>query len=201
MARRLKIVLASGSPRRMRLMEQLGVPFEVVEPGDVEESVSLEPAEAVEKNALAKAKSVARDLGEGIVIGADTVVVSGDKAFGKPRDPMEARGMLRSLEGSVHSVLTGIAVVDARSGMIESDVVETRVTMLPLSEADIEAYVATGEPLGKAGGYAIQGIGGVLVEGIEGCFYNVMGLPMSRMFEMLRGFGVDILRVAQMSNL
>jgi septum formation protein len=182
-------------------MEQLGAPFEVVEPGEVEESVSLEPAEAVEKNALAKAKSVALDLGEGIVIGADTVVVSGDKAFGKPRDPMEARRMLGSLEGSVHSVLTGIAVVDARSGMIESDVVETRVTMIPLSEAEIEAYVATGEPLGKAGGYAIQGIGGVLVEGIEGCFYNVMGLPMSRMFEMLRGFGVDILRVAKMSNL
>jgi len=192
MSPRLKIVLASSSPRRRRLLEQIGVPFEVIDPGDVE-SASGRPEEQVIENAVAKARRVAERLGEGLVVGADTVVVTGGRVLGKPRDASEAEEMLRALSGLVHRVLTGIAVVDAASGRTEADVVATAVRMRPLSEDEIAAYVATGEPLGKAGGYAIQGVGALLVEEIRGCFYNVVGLPLSRLDALLMRFGAGIL--------
>jgi len=185
--------LASASPRRKELMEQLGVPFEVVDPGDVEEAASGRPEEAVKRNSLAKAVKVAGVLEEGIVVGADTVVVKGDRILGKPGGPAEAKDMLRVLSGSSHRVLTGITVVDAWTGRVESDVVETLVSMLPLSEEDIDRYVASGEPLGKAGGYAIQELGAVIVKGIDGCFHNVVGLPLSCLNTLLRKFGFNIL--------
>ena len=184
--------MASSSPRRRRLLEQIGVPFEVIDPGDVE-SASGRPEEQVIENAVAKARRVAERLGEGLVVGADTVVVIGGRVLGKPGDASEAEEMLRALSGSVHRVLTGIAVVDAASGRTEADVVATAVRMRPLSEDEIAAYVATGEPLGKAGGYAIQGVGALLVEEIRGCFYNVVGLPLSRLDALLRRFGAGIL--------
>jgi septum formation protein len=196
MSGRLKIVLASASPRRKELLEQLGVPFEVVDPGEVEEAASGSPEEVVSRNSLAKVLRVARDLEEGIVVGADTVVVKGDRILGKPRGPAEAKEMLRALSGSSHRVLTGIAVVDAGTGRVESDVVETLVSMLPLSEEDIDRYLASGEPLGKAGGYAIQGLGAVLVEGIDGCFHNVVGLPLSSLSTLLRKFSVNVMPCA-----
>jgi len=177
-------------------MEQLGIPFEVADPGDVEETTSGNPEEAVLRNSLAKAVKVAGGLEEGIVVGADTVVVKGDRILGKPGGPAEAKEMLRALNGSSHRVLTGIAVVDAGTGRVESDVVETLVNMLPLSEEDIDRYVASGEPLGKAGGYAIQGMGAVLVEGIDGCFHNVVGLPLSRLSALLRKFSVNVMPCA-----
>ncbi len=174
-------------------MEQLGFPFEVVDPGDVEEAASGMPEEVVSKNSLAKALKVAGSLGEGIIVGADTVVVKGDRILGKPGLPAEAKEMLRALSGSSHRVLTGIAVVDAKTGRVESDIVETLVNMLPLSEEDIDRYVATGEPIGKAGGYAIQGLGAILIEEVHGCFYNVVGLPVSKLNEVLGRFGYQIL--------
>ena len=174
-------------------MEQLEVPFEVVDPGDVEEVASGRPEEVVTRNSRAKALKVAESIGEGIIVGADTVVVKGDRIMGKPGGPAEAKEMLRALSGSSHRVLTGIALVDAGTGSVESDVVETLVIVLPLSEEDINRYVATGEPLGKAGSYAIQGLGAVLVEGIDGCFHNVVGLPLSRLNTLLRKFGLNIL--------
>ena len=177
-------------------MEQLGIPFEVADPGDVEETTSGNPEEAVSRNSLAKAMKVAGGLEEGIVVGADTVIVKGDRILDKPGGLAEAKEMLRALSGSSHRVLTGIAVVDAGTGRVESDVVETLVSMLPLSEEDIDRYVASGEPLGKAGGYAIQGLGAVLVEGIDGCFHNVVGLPLSRLNTLLRKFGFNILQQA-----
>ena len=192
MSPRLKIVLASSSPRRRRLLEQIGVPFEVIDPGDVE-SASGRPEEQVIENAVAKARKVAERFGKGLVVGADTVVVTGGRVLGKPRDASETEEMLRALSGSVHRVLTGIAVVDAASGRTEADVVATAVRMRPLSEDEIAAYVATGEPLGKAGGYAIQGVGALLVEEIRGCFYNVVGLPLSRLDALLMRFGAGIL--------
>lgn len=188
--------MASASPRRKELLEQLGVPFEVVDPGEVEEAASGSPEEVVSRNSLAKVLRVARDLEEGIVVGADTVVVKGDRILGKPRGPAEAKEMLRALSGSSHRVLTGIAVVDAGTGRVESDVVETLVSMLPLSEEDIDRYLASGEPLGKAGGYAIQGLGAVLVEGIDGCFHNVVGLPLSSLSTLLRKFSVNVMPCA-----
>lgn len=185
--------MASSSPRRRRLLEQVGVPFEVEDPGGVEESVSERPEERVVENATAKARSVARRLRKGLVVGADTVVEADDRVLEKPRDASDAREMLRALSGAVHRVLTGVAVVDAASGKAESDLVETFVHMRPLSGEEIEAYIATGEPFGKAGGYAIQGVGALLVEEVRGCFYNVVGLPLSRLDAILKRFGVSFL--------
>ena len=174
-------------------MEQLGITFEVVDPGDVDETISGDPEDAVRRNALSKALKVARGVGEGLVVSADTIVVLDDGILGKPSSASEAEEMLRTLRGSVHRVLTGLAVVEAGSGRVETDVVETRVRMLEFSDEDLEAYVATGESLGKAGGYAIQGLGAVLVEEVRGCYYNVVGLPLSRLNTLLKEFGVHAL--------
>jgi len=174
-------------------MEQLGITFEVIDPGDVGETISGDPEDAVRRNALSKALKVLEGVGEGLVVGADTVVVLDERILGKPSCPSEAMDMLGALRGSVHRVLTGLAVVEAGSGRVETDVVETRVQMLEFSDEDLEAYVATGEPLGKAGGYAIQGLGAVLVEEVRGCFYNVVGLPLSRLNTLLKEFGVHAL--------
>lgn len=184
--------MASSSPRRRRLLEQVAVPFEVVDPGEVE-TASGGPEEQVVGNALAKARKIAEQMGEGIVVGADTVVVFESRILGKPRDAPGAMVMLRTLSGNVHKVITGMAVVDAVSGRMETNLVETLVRMRPLSDEEIVAYVATGESFGKAGGYAIQGVGGLLVEEVRGCFYNVVGLPLSRLDGLLKRFGVRIL--------
>jgi septum formation protein len=188
----LKIVLASSSPRRRRLMEQLGLGFAVVEPGPVREVNSGVPEEAALANALAKAKDVAERQRDAIVISADTVVVVGGKVLGKPASASEAEGMLTLLQGRTHRVMTALAVVHAASGAVESDVVETRVRMLPMTSEGIRAYVGTGEPMDKAGGYAIQGLGAVLVDEIEGCYFNVVGLPLSRLAMLLRRFRIRI---------
>jgi len=188
-----KIVLASSSPRRVKLLKQLGVSFEVVEPDGVHEEDDGIPEEVVLRNAEAKADHVASKLDEGIVVGADTIVVLGDTIIGKAMDDREATEMLGALQGRTHRVLTGLAVVDASSKRMETDVVETHVTFQPLSEEEIARYVATGEPLGKAGGYAVQGIGAVIVEEVHGCFYNVVGLPLYRLNVLLEKFGVILL--------
>jgi septum formation protein len=185
--------LATTSPQRMSLLRQLGVPFEAADPGEAREASTGEPRDATLGNALAKVGAVARRLDEGIVVGADTIVVVNDAIMGKAGTPSEAEAMLRALVGREHRVLSGLAVVDASTDKTLTDVVETRVWMLPLSDGEIESYVATGEPLGKAGGYAIQGIGGALVERMEGDFYNVVGLPLPRLYEMLKEFGVYLL--------
>ena len=158
------------------------------------------PEEQAVGNAVAKARKIAEQMGEGIVVGADTVVVFEGRVFGKPRDASEAKDMLRTLRGKVHRVLTGMAVVDAVLGRVETDLVETLVLMRPLSDEEIAAYVATGEPFGKAGGYAIQGVGGLLVEEVRGCFYNVVGLPLSRLDSLLKRFGVHILSVQEVDR-
>jgi len=199
MERRFKIVLASSSRRRRRLLEQVGAPFEAVDPGEVEATSGM-PEEQAVGNAVAKARKIAEQMGEGIVVGADTVVVFEGRVLGKPRDASEAKDMLRTLRGKVHSVLTGMAVVDAVLGLVETDLVETLVRMRPLSDEEIAAYVSTGEPFGKAGGYAIQGVGGLLVEEVRGCFYNVVGLPLSRLDSLLKRFGVHILSVQEVDR-
>jgi septum formation protein len=193
MTRGLKIVLATTSPQRKSLLRQLGIPFEAADPGEVREASAGEPRDVALGNAFTKVGAVARRLDKGIVVGADTIVVVNDAIMGKARTPGEAEAMLRALVGREHRVLSGLAVADASTGKTLTDVVETRVWMLPLSEGEIESYLATGEPLGKAGGYAIQGIGGALVERVEGDFYNVVGLPLPRLYEMLKEFGVCLL--------
>jgi septum formation protein len=186
------LILASASPRRRELLRTLCPDFRVV-PSDLEETLAAgSPSAAAAGLALDKARAVAARVGEGVVLGADTIVVIDGQAFGKPAGPDEARGMLRRLCGREHEVITGVAVVDARTGRSEATAVVSRVRMAEYGEAEIEAYLATGEPLDKAGAYAIQGRGGALVAGLEGSFSNVVGLPLEETARVLAAFGVPV---------
>lgn len=187
-----RLILASQSPRREALLGQIGLDFEVA-PSDLEERLpeGMPPAEVAEKLALDKAQAIASQRTEGLVIGADTVVVVDGKILGKPAGPEEAREMLRLLSGREHQVTTGIAVVDAASGRSRCDSVTTTVRFAPLGEEIIDRYVGTGEPLDKAGAYGIQGYGALLIEEIRGCYFNVVGLPLRRLAELLGEFGYD----------
>jgi septum formation protein len=146
----------------------------------------------VARLALRKARTVAARRGAGIVLGADTVVVVDGKALGKPSSPSEAAEMLRQLRGRVHEVTTAVAVVDAATGREAARTVTSRVSMRAYSDAEIDVYVATGEPLDKAGAYAIQGAGGALVAGLEGSRTNVVGLPLPATAALLKLFGVAV---------
>ncbi len=189
------IILASMSPRRVELLRQIGCRFDVI-PSHASEELppGLDPASAVMELALRKARSVAADIATGIVIGADTVVVADGMILGKPEDPADAVRMLTKLSGKVHSVFTGLAVVDASEKTERIDYVETKVWFRELTPEEIEFYVATGEPLDKAGAYGIQGLGAILVEKIDGCYFNVVGLPLSKLALILRELGVPIAR-------
>jgi len=181
------LILASRSPRREAILRQLGVPL-IVKPADVEETTppGLPPREQAMAVAARKAAAIARQVAEGIVLGADTiVVVDGDEVFGKPATPEEAAAMLTRLTGRRHLVTTGLALIDVTTGARSLSWEDTWVTMRKAAPAEIAAYVATGEPLDKAGAYGIQGQGAVFVERIEGCYYNVVGLPVVRLLSML----------------
>jgi len=188
------IVLASTSPRRRSLLNQMGLSFTVADPGEVETSTALDPSTRAVENASRKVESVAADHPHSIIIGADTIVVLGGKILGKPWSLTEARDMLRSLRGAAHTVITGLVVLDTDTVRKESKVVETRVFMRDIQDDELEAYLSSGEPLGKAGGYAIQGSGAVFVERVEGCFFNVVGLPVPALYDILKVFGVSIWR-------
>lgn len=185
-----RLILASASPRREELLRRLGLPFTVVPSQAPEELPPGRPAEAVQALALAKARAVASRVGSGVVLGADTVVVLGLTVFGKPLDPDDARRMLRALLGRSHEVITGIALVEAPAGRETSRAVVTRVRMAQYGEEEIEAYLATGEPLDKAGAYAIQGAGGPLVAEVDGCYTNVVGLPLTTTRRLLAEWGI-----------
>lgn len=189
----LPIYLASSSPRRQMLLAQIGLPFTTI-PSNIQENVPEDdPAGGVEYLALAKARQVARGLASGLVIGADTVVVLGKEVLGKPSSAEEAKDMLLRLSGATHRVLTGLAVVEAGSGEALVGHEETLVTFRHLTEEEIAHYVASGEPMDKAGAYGAQGLGAVLIRRVEGCYYNVVGLPLARLAEMLAHWGVRIL--------
>lgn len=184
----MHLILASTSPRRSELLAQIGLPFAVV-PSRVDEGTpSGMPDRLVESLALAKALDVAGRVSEGVVIGADTVVAVDGQILGKPADGGEAAAMLRKLGGRSHDVYTGLAVVDAASGRRKCQHVHTVVHFRALTESEIAAYIESGEPLDKAGAYGIQGRAAVFVSGIEGCYFNVVGLPLSRLWQMLREF-------------
>ena len=189
------LILASRSPRRRDLLAHLGVPFRVVAP-EVEEDAapasSGKPEELAEALAMAKADAVARDEEEGIVIAADTIVVDGEAILGKPADGAEAAATLRGLRGRTHRVITGLAVVDAGSGQRTASHVVTAVRMRHYSDAEIAAYVARGEPLDKAGAYAIQDEPFHPVASYDGCYCNVVGLPLKALLSLLRRAGLDI---------
>jgi len=185
----MSLVLASGSPRRKQLLEMLGLPFRVVAPGVDETRESSEQPEAyVVRLAREKARVVAaRERGE-LVLAADTTVVLRGEIFEKPSTPAAAEAMLGRLQGRTHRVMTAVAV--ALDGRLEHALDVTEVTFRRLSGDAIAAYVATGEPMDKAGAYAIQGKGAALVEGIRGDFFGVMGLPLRLALELLERFGL-----------
>jgi septum formation protein len=187
-----KVVLASGSPRRSELLALLDIPFEV-QPADVDESrrPGEEPLAYVERLARDKARAVAR---EGTVaVGADTIVVHRGTVMGKPEHPAEARAMLERLSGDVHQVMTAVAVAIVEKGrvVLDSTVETALVRFLPLTDREIDDYIATGEPLDKAGAYALQGRGAVLVESIEGHPTTVVGLPLPATRRLLARAGVS----------
>jgi septum formation protein len=173
----LQFVLASESPRRVELLRAVGYDF-VARKSGFPEVVLEDPAESAMANARGKALAVAEGLG-GVVLGADTVVYlpEGREILGQPVDERDSRRMLDLLRGRVHEVYSGVAV--AADGGVEVESVRTRVRMASLTDAEVEAYVATGEGMGKAGGYAIQGRAALFVEGIEGDYTNVVGLPLA----------------------
>lgn len=181
------VILASASPRRRELLELAGIPFEIC-PSDAEELADsyLSPAELVIENASRKALSVSEARPGKTVLGADTVVCINGRILGKPHDRADAADMLRLLSGKTHQVYTGVSVTDGET--ILSEAVCTDVTFFPLSDGLIERYLNTGEYRDKAGAYGIQGHGCVLVEKLNGDYFNVMGLPIARVFRILEDF-------------
>ena len=184
-----RVVLASASPRRRELLALVGIGHEV-RPADVDESVhpGEEPAAYVERLARAKAEAVAARAPEALVVGSDTTVVVDGEILGKPTDEDDARRMLRALSGRTHVVLTAVAV--ARGARVESAVERVSVTFRALDDAEIARYIATGEPMDKAGSYGIQGFGATIVARIEGDYFAVMGLALGRLVALLRRHGV-----------
>ncbi len=186
------LILASQSPRRREILSNAGFSFDVRSPGVEEIHRSGEtPAEYVERMARSKALAAARD-GDEWVLAADTTVVCDGQILEKPLDVEDARRMLRALGGRQHSVLTGLCL--RHQGHAWSGVEETRVWFTPLEEAEIEEHAASGEPMDKAGGYAIQGLASKFIHRIEGCYFNVVGLPVARVRLLLAGAGFNFSR-------
>ena len=189
----IKVILASTSPRRAEILRDAGIAFDVCAPQIKEARL---PNEAVEKMAArlaeAKARGAAESSGEkspAIIIGADTAVELDGEIFGKPRDAANAREMLSYLSGRTHYVVTGIYVLRLPDGASRSAVETTAVTFARLDQKEIDAYVTSGEPFDKAGGYAIQGRAGRYIPRIEGCYFNVVGLPLARLYTLLDELG------------
>lgn len=189
----MRIILASNSPRRRQILSQLGVQFEVI-PSKFEENISnMNPENMVMYFAEEKAMSVAKNImEEAFIIGADTIVYQ-EGIMGKPKDNEDAARMLKNLSGVFHTVITGISVIHTPSLKKVTDYEKTLVKFKNLSDGEIQAYIKSGEHIDKAGAYAIQGIGSLLVEKIEGCYFNVVGLPVYRLSKILDGFGYKIL--------
>ena len=186
----MQVILASASPRRLALLQQIGIEATVC-PADFDEvsGSAVQAEDVVLANAAGKCQAVVKIKGDSLpVIAADTVVVAEGVILGKPQDAEDAVVMLKQLSGKTHKVLTGIAV--SYAGEMLAEVCETKVVFRDLTDEEIKNYVATGEPLDKAGAYGIQGKGAVLVEKIDGCYNNVVGLPLTRMQLILAKLGV-----------
>ena len=190
----MKLILASASPRRAQILCDAGISFEIAR-ANVNERRRLGESARVMTRRLAQAKAqiIAKKLGkkplQTIVIGADTTVEVKGELLGKPQSLAQARKMLRKLAGRTHRVVTSVAAIRLPDHAQAIATETTRVRFAPLSAEDIAEYVATGEPLDKAGAYAVQGIGGRFIESIDGCYFNVVGLPLARLYRMLGGLG------------
>jgi septum formation protein len=190
----VKIILASSSPRRSEILRAAGIPFEVFAPEINESELSGETAqEMVARLAEAKARAVSRQMNSAnpdcIILAADTTVELDGMILGKPRDTDHAREMLAKLSGRTHHVLTGIFLLRLPGEAVRMAVEDSAVTFAALDAEEIDRYVATAEPLGKAGAYAIQGIGGRFIPRIDGCYFNVVGLPLARVHALLGELG------------
>lgn len=188
------LILASSSPRRAELLKQIGLNCQIMV-CDVDETLlpGMSPPELVEFLAERKAAAVARNLHEGIVLGADTVVVWQGQVLGKPLNEEDAFSMLVKLQGSTHDVYTGVALIDVHSGKIMVGHEKTRVFFRNIEEDEIRRYVASGEPLDKAGAYGAQGLAAIYINKLEGCYTNVVGLPLARLSVMLKAIGYNVL--------
>ncbi|HAR46790.1 MAG: septum formation protein Maf [Nitrospirae bacterium GWC2_57_13] len=191
---RPKIILASNSPRRKELLRQIGLSFTAA-PADVDERVLAEETPEVYACRLARQKAEAAGLRteEGIIIAADTIVVLEGSILGKPDDAQDAKRMLSMLSGKMHRVITALAVLDKSAEEMAEAAAVTKVWFRELAESEIASYVRTGEPLDKAGAYGIQERGALLVDRIEGCYFNVVGLPLSLLAGLLRRFGIELM--------
>ncbi len=194
MPEKRKIILASASPRRKEILEKTGLKI-FVDAGDYKEDMdlALKPHQLARFLSSEKAKTIAVKYANALIIAADTFIVFRGRLLGKPHTEGEAGRMLTLLNGKPHSVITGFTVIDTNTKKKLSRSVETRVYLRKMTLHEIETYVKTGEPLDKAGAYAIQGLGAVIVKKIEGDYFNVMGLPLSSLTEMLKKFGVYVL--------
>jgi len=188
-----KIILASGSPRRKELLSTLEIPFEIITSGVSEEvDPNLDPVEMVKVLAKMKATAVAKKIQEGLVIGSDTTIAFEDRTLGKPTSQENAKQMLEMLRNKKHQVISGIAILDSSSMRIEVGTVTTSIRMRNYSDQELIGYIATGEPMDKAGSYAIQGKGSSLIAEIEGCYNNVVGFPLCELVKLLEKFGVSV---------
>lgn len=189
-----KIILASKSPRRKWLLEQVELDFEVM-PSDFEENIEGKKfsKELIENLAYEKAKDVANKVPEGLIIGADTIVIFKDKILGKPKDENDAKNMLKMLSGNTHKVLTAVCIIDKDEDKTLINSCLSKVTFKKLTEEEIDAYIKTKEPMDKAGSYGIQAFGSLFVTKVEGCYNNIVGLPLNLLYEMLKAFGVYLI--------
>ncbi len=194
------LILASGSPRRRELLGSLNLEFTIIKPDVDEEAFNLDhlsPGDTVQFLARTKAQEVFKRNPHAIVIGADTLVFLNDRVFGKPKTEAEAFDMLNTLQGQTHEVYTGITIFHPSEAPghppMVSEALCSKVSMRPLTPAEIHAYIATGEPMDKAGSYAIQGFGATLIEKVDGCYFNVVGLSLYGVSQMLAQFGESVL--------
>lgn len=188
-----KIILASTSPRRKELLAKTGLKFLAV-PSDYEEDMTLKlpPKELAKVLSMGKAEAVARKYNDAIVIGADTFIFYKGQILGKPHTARRARAMLKQLNGKTHSVITGFSIIDTKTQKCVSRAIECRVSFRKMSDREIDVYIKTGEPLERAGAYAIQERGSVFIRKTEGDFFTIMGLPVYELVRELKKFGIKI---------
>lgn len=191
-----QIILASGSPRRKELLELIGAEFKIITSNKEEVITSTNPEEVVKELSMMKAEDVAAGVnGPAIILGADTVVAHGGRILGKPKDKEDALRMIRSFAGEDHYVYTGVCIIkkEADGSVKKISFAEgTKVTVYPMTDEEIERYVASNEPMDKAGAYAIQGLFAPYIKGIEGDYYNIVGFPIAGIYQRLKAEGINL---------
>lgn len=191
-----QVILASGSPRRKELLELIGVEFNIITSNKEEIITSTNPEEVVKELSMMKAEDVAESVsGPAVILGADTVVAHGGRILGKPKDAEDAVNMIHSFAGDDHYVYTGVCIIRKEADGTEKKISfaeGTRVTVYPMTEEEIKRYVASGEPMDKAGAYAIQGLFAPYIKGIEGDYYNIVGFPIAGIYQRLKEEGIEL---------